>query len=215
MISSRPTNRPFSRTSRINRSIGMRSMRTGFPPQVSSYRLTSRTNGPSWTTSEGMETPANATLRLLYLSGSALGHESYRQSTGALHCLLHDQVAACGLEIRVRLKATQKLWRQHEIAHRSYSGSGGFSNVVSSTGSGEGVYQLHHYRYVRIYDSRPNIDARRAGPRRWHCQNDLRRRRRTDPGVRGGDKRQHSFGLESQHRRLYSEFGLHRNHDHD
>jgi hypothetical protein len=49
----------------------MRSMRTGFPQQVSSYQLTSKMNGPSRTISEGMETPADTTLRLLYLSGSA------------------------------------------------------------------------------------------------------------------------------------------------
>jgi hypothetical protein len=34
------------------------------------------------------------------------GHVSYRQSTGALHCLLHGQVAAYALDIRVRLNAT-------------------------------------------------------------------------------------------------------------
>ncbi len=38
----------------------MRSMRTGFPLRVSSYRLTSKTNCPSWTISEGMEAPRQA-----------------------------------------------------------------------------------------------------------------------------------------------------------
>jgi hypothetical protein len=35
-------------------------MRTGFPPRVSSYRLTSKTNCPNWTISEGMEAPCDA-----------------------------------------------------------------------------------------------------------------------------------------------------------
>ena len=38
----------------------MRSMRTGFPLRVSSYRLTSKTNCPSWTISEDMEAPRQA-----------------------------------------------------------------------------------------------------------------------------------------------------------
>src|SRR5260370_31052181 len=106
MISSRATNLPPSRTRRISRSIGMRSMCTGFPPRVSSYRLMSKTNCPSWTISEGMEAPHKASYGHSTTLRARFGHVSYRQSTGALHYLLHGQVAAYGLDIRVRLNAT-------------------------------------------------------------------------------------------------------------
>src|SRR5438552_2817549 len=54
MISSRLTSLPSSRTRRMRRSMGMRSIRTGFPARVSSYRPTSRTNVPNCTLSKGM-----------------------------------------------------------------------------------------------------------------------------------------------------------------
>src|SRR5260370_32494484 len=72
MISSRPTNLPAARIRRISRSIGMRSMRTGFPPRVSSYRLTSKTNCPSWTLSEVMEAPPRRATVILQPCGPGL-----------------------------------------------------------------------------------------------------------------------------------------------
>jgi hypothetical protein len=44
----------------------MRSMRTGVPLQLSSYRLTSKTYCPSWTISEGIESLAQDKLRSFY-----------------------------------------------------------------------------------------------------------------------------------------------------
>ena len=84
----------------------MRSKRTGFPPRVSSYRLTSKTNCPSWTISEGMEAPPKANYGSFYnLAGpvwSRILQTIYRRSP----LFAAWPSGSIRTRIRVRLNAT-------------------------------------------------------------------------------------------------------------
>src|SRR5882672_1381032 len=147
----------------MRRSMGMRSSRTSFPARVSSYRSTSRTNGPNCILSEGMFI-ARANLRYFKASRRFL-FAVPTDNLQALSIVSRNVRAAKYSTLGVEpTRPPRKIWRTNEIPHLPVAlgaCTGSFVNVDSPC---QFLQRFHHQWNLCLYPPRNDLHPGRTYP---------------------------------------------------